>query len=451
LFLDAVVNIDLIITTRYGRGFHVDFLEVAQTFQACLGLVDQVGRSPAAFHLAHFAAQHFIFGLGIATEVDAVDIGALARIDGKSDGDTVVLVVGLRDTVDVGKGITLVAQTASHQLGGRRHQLAREHLALLNQQQGFDFFLRHLEIAGQLDFADRVLLTLVDVDGDVDMLLVRRDGHLGRGDVHVDIAAVQIVGAQPLQITGQLLAGILVVVLEERQPVAGLQLEQVDQLLVSEYRVTHHVDVLDGRHAAFVDSDLQGHTVARLGNHFCLDLRRITALGHILALQLVAHALQRGTLEDLTLGQPGLIQALEQVFGGNRLVALDLDAGNGRPLNYADDQDVAVATQLDILEEAGFEQRAGGLYQTLVADLITDAQRQGAEHAARRDTLQAIDANIVDGEGLGLNCGDHERGHSRGEQEAFHEVLLFHLIIKNRPSATADPKNQRCVTSGPDH
>src|SRR5690606_25749136 len=86
LFLDAVVNIDLIITTRYGRGFHVDFLEVAQTFQACLGLVDQVGRSPAAFHLAHFAAQHFIFGLGIATEVDAVDIGALARIDGKGDG-----------------------------------------------------------------------------------------------------------------------------------------------------------------------------------------------------------------------------------------------------------------------------------------------------------------------------------------------------------------------------
>jgi hypothetical protein len=286
-------------------------------------------------------------------------------------------------------------------------------ITFLDQQQRAHVLFRHLEVARQLHFAHAVLLALVDVDGDVDVLLVRGDGHLGGADVHVDVAAVQVVGAQAFEVAGQLLAGVLVVVLEERQPVGGLQFEQVDQVLVGEHGVADHVDVLDGGDRAFVDGDLQRHAVARLGNHFGFDLGRVAALGHVLALQLVAHAFEGGALEDFALGQTRLVQALEQIFGGDGLVALDLDAGDGGALDHGDDQHVAIATELDVLEETSLEQGAGGIDQLAVIDLFADVQRQCAEHAAGGNPLQAIDANIGDGEGLSVNFGDHQCGQYR--------------------------------------
>ena len=226
------------------------------------------------------------------------------------------------------------------------------------------------------------------------MFLVRGDGYLGGGDIHIDVAAVQVVGTQTLQVTGQFLAGVLVVVLEEGQPVGGLQLEQGGQVFIREDAVADHVDVLDGGDRTFVDGDLQRHTVARLRNHFSLDFGGVAALGHILAQQLVAHAFEGGALEDLAFGQAGLLQTFHQVFGGDRLVTLDLDGGDRRALGHVDHQHVAFAAQLDILEEAGLEQRAGGLTEATLVDLITDVQRQGTKQAAGGNPLQAVDADI---------------------------------------------------------
>ena len=56
LFFNAVVHVNLVVDTRYSRGFDVDFFKEAQTLKTGLGLVDQVGRSPAALHLTHFTA-----------------------------------------------------------------------------------------------------------------------------------------------------------------------------------------------------------------------------------------------------------------------------------------------------------------------------------------------------------------------------------------------------------
>ena len=245
------------------------------------------------------------------------------------------------------------------------------------------------------------------------MLLVRGDGHLGRSDIHVDIATVQVVGTQALQVTGEFFTGVLVVVLEERQPVGGLELEQADQVFIRELGVAHHVDVLNGRHGAFVDVDLEADTVTRLRDHFRFHGRGVAALGNVLALQLVTHTLEGGALEDLALGQAGLLEALHQVFSGDRLVTLDLDTGDGRSLDDGDDQDVAFATQLDVLKEPGFEQRTSGFHQATVISLFPDVQRQGTKDATRGNPLEAVDANIGDGEGLGVNFGDHQYGENR--------------------------------------
>ena len=171
--------------------------------------------------------------------------------------------------------------------------------------------------------------------------------------------------------------------------------------------------MLDGSDGAFVDLDFQTYAVARLRHHLGVDLGRVAALGHVLALQLVAHTFEGGTLEDFTFGQTRLLQTLHQVFGADGLVAFDLDARDGRTLDHGDDQDVAVATQLDVLEEAGLEQRTGGIHQAPIIGLVPNVQWQGAEHAARGNPLQTIDTNIGDGEGLGVNFSDHQYGENR--------------------------------------
>ncbi|MNO62962.1 hypothetical protein D3C76_536470 [compost metagenome] len=170
----------------------------------------------------------------------------------------------------------------------------------------------------------------------------------------------------------------------------------------------------DGGDRTLVDVDLQRDAVARLGNDLGLDHRGIAALGDVLALQLVAHAFEGGALEDLAFRQARLLQALHQVVLGDRLVAFDLDGGDGRTLDDVDDQDVAVAVELDVLEEAGAEQRAGRFDQAAVVGLVAHVQRQGSEHATGGYPLQSVDPDIGNCEGLGVNLGDHRRGNGRG-------------------------------------
>ncbi len=308
LLLDAVVDVDLIIRTWNLRRFYVHFLEEAQALETSFGLVNQIGRRPTTFHLAHLATQHFIFGLGIPAEIDAIDVRTLTRVDDERDRHRIVFVVSFRNTVDVGKGIAFVTQAPCNQLGGGSHHLAREHLTFFCQQQRLDLFLRNLEITAQLDVAHGIALAFVDVHGDIDVLLVWRYGYLGRGDIHVDVTAIQVIRAQAFQVTGELFTRVLVVVAEERQPVCGLQLEQIHQIFVREDRIAHDIDVLDRRHRAFVDLDLQRHPITRLRNDLGFDGRRIAPLGNVLALQFITYTLERGLLKDFPFGQTGLLQ-----------------------------------------------------------------------------------------------------------------------------------------------
>ena len=77
--------------------------------------------------------------------------------------------------------------------------------------------LQFEDISGKAGISDEEIwstgVTFVDIDadGDVDVLLVRCDRHLGRGDLEIDIAAVQVIGAQFFQVSRKLLPGVLIV------------------------------------------------------------------------------------------------------------------------------------------------------------------------------------------------------------------------------------------------
>ncbi len=171
--------------------------------------------------------------------------------------------------------------------------------------------------------------------------------------------------------------------------------------------------MLNGGYGAFIDVDLQAYSVARLRNNLGVNLGGVTTLGNVLTLQLVTHAFKGCTLENLTFGQTGLFQPLHQVLGGDGLVTLDFDTCNRRALDDVDDEHIAVATQLDILKETGFKQRTGSIDQTTIVRLLAYVQRQCTKDAAGGNPLQAVDTDIGDGEGLGVNFSDHQCGKNR--------------------------------------
>jgi len=126
-----------------------------------------------------------------------------------------IFLMHLRNAVDVGERIALVSQATGDQLRSGGHQLARKHLALLYQQQRIDLILRHLQLTTQLHRTDPVFLTFLDVHGDIHVFFVRGHGDLGRGDIHVDIPTVQVVGAQPFEVAGEFFPSVFIVVLEK--------------------------------------------------------------------------------------------------------------------------------------------------------------------------------------------------------------------------------------------
>ena len=379
---------------RHFRRFHTGLAEVAQPLQAHARLLDGGLGSRGTLHLAHLAAQHLVGGLLVALETDAAHIGALAGIDKELQGDRLVLLVDLGNAGYLGKIVAVIAQPPGHELLGGGNQLLGEGLSFLDQDIAAQILFGQHQIPRQADFADGELVALGHVGGDVDLALVRRHGHLGGVDAELQVAAVHVEGCQGLQVTGELLATVLVVAGDEGEPAGGLELEQVGQLLVVKHLVADDVDVFDGGHGAFIHIDVDGHAIARLRQHFGIDVGIVATLLHVLALQFELHALQGGTLEYLTHGQAGPLQTLEQGLGLDGLVALDIDLADAGSLHHHDHQHVAVPANADVIKVAGGEEAARRGLQGLLVDQIPDRQRHGREHRAGRDALQALDTDV---------------------------------------------------------
>ena len=176
-------------------------------------------------------------------------------------------------------------------------------------------------------------------------------------------------------------------------------LKRAAQGLVVEHLVADDVDLANARHVALGDGDVDAHPVARQILDLGVDLHAVLAVGVVLALQFLAQLVERRGHEHPPGGQARLAQALLQILGLDVLVAGDVQLGDRRPLHDVDDQHVAVAVELHVAEELGLEQRADDGARTLRVEAVTDPQRQGDQHRARRDALQAVQADVADREG----------------------------------------------------
>jgi len=211
LLLNRIKDIDLVRGAGNLAGLHFNTLKETEPLKTHLGVVDQRGRRRTALHLAHFAAQHFIAGLGIATEFDAPHIGALARIDKEGDLGGFVFVLNLGEAFNLGKGITFVTKAADDAFVGAGHQLLGERIALLEPDQTTHFGFRNHQVASQSYLTDRIHIALDHIDRDIHRLLVGADGHLCGVNGKFEITAIQVPGLQFFQITGEFFPGIFVI------------------------------------------------------------------------------------------------------------------------------------------------------------------------------------------------------------------------------------------------
>src|SRR5690606_22262246 len=162
--------------------------------------------------------------------------------------------------------------------------------------------------------------------------------------------------------------------------------------------VADQVDVADLGGLAFLDRDGDVDAVAVELAHRRADLDVVLAAVVVLAGELLGHAVQAEAVEGLALGQADVAQALEQFLALDVLVAGDGELVDRRALADVEHQDVALAADADVLEEAGLVQRADRLGDARGIDAVAALDRQVGEHGAGADALQAVDADVADGE-----------------------------------------------------
>ena len=167
-----------------------------------------------------------------------------------------------------------------------------------------DLFLRQHGVAGDLDVGDRVLLALGQAGGDEHVALVGADRDLGAVDAEIDVAAVEVVLVELLQVAGELFARVLVVAAVP----ADSQLLSCDSQLsvmsfVRELLVADQVDVADLGRLAFLDVDGDVDAVAVQLGHRRGDLDVVLAAVVVLAGQFLGDAVQVQAVEGLAFGQ----------------------------------------------------------------------------------------------------------------------------------------------------
>mmetsp|Transcript_13957 Transcript_13957/g.38069 ORF Transcript_13957/g.38069 Transcript_13957/m.38069 type:complete len:298 (-) Transcript_13957:2091-2984(-) len=255
-------------------------------------------------------------------------------------------------------------------------------------------------VALELDAGDGVGLPLADRDRNADALLVRRDRHLGGGDVELQIATVQVVAADRFQVGVELGARVAVGLGVPGQPAGRRLLQQAEQRALGEHLAPQDADLGDlGRLAlGHVEADIDAVALDRGDGG--RDLGAVEAAREVLALEFLLGTVGQRLVEGLALADADVLQRFGQGLGVELLEADEVDVGDDRALVDDDDDGIALDADANVLEQAGCEQRAQRRGAFFIVVRVTDAEGQRREHGAGVGALQAFDADVLQHEGV---------------------------------------------------
>ena len=412
------VDVDLVGRALRFRRVDGHVLEVAQAVDTVARQLDLVAVVPGRFELAEFAADDFIARGGVAGDIHVAHVHALARIDEESKTHFMLVTVDFGIGIDVGKRIAERGQAVLDAFIRGRQARARVNLAFAHQVQRFQLFFAAEHLAFELGAGDLVLFTFGDIDRQVDIFFIGRDRHLRGVDLHLDIATIQVVGLQRLDVARQLGLRILVGLRVPAEPAARVQGQLIAQFLVREGLVADDVDLLDAGHVALVDGEHHVDAVALDRRDGGGDLHAVQAMRQVLALELLFRAVDRSLVENLRFADADFLQSLDQHIFFKFLGAREFHGSDGRALLDQHHQHVAIDFQAHVLEKTRRVQGLDGGDTLLVGERFADAHRQIAENSTRFSTLDPFDPDVLDSKWLDGQRMAGTEGHDGGADQA---------------------------------
>src|SRR5262249_1414137 len=236
------------------------------------------------------------------------------------------------------------------------------------------------------------------------ILAIGGDRNLGGIDGELEIALVEIVRAQRLEIPFQLLLRVLIVLAVPGEQAWGSQRELVEQVALAEYFIADDIDLMDLGHLAFGDVEVDGDAVPLQRRNGGRNFHRVHAARQVLGLELLLGFFQQAAVEDAALREADMLECFAQLVLVELLLADEVDLGDGRALDNRNDQDIALRLQAHIFKESGGEQRLDGLGCPLFGQGVADLDRQVAEYRSGLSALDALNADVFYQERL-KGCG----------------------------------------------
>ena len=399
---------DRLVRRRPGQGLDVDVGKEPEIGQPLLGTLQLRAVEGIALDEAELAPDDAVQGSRIALDVDPLDIDLGALVDREGDVDGLLLRIAVEAVLNVDEGITQAAQRVVQ--GGRGLvdiplvvPLALLHLHKAAQ----DFRIEVLERGLDVHLADLVALPLVQREGDVEGILLRRQLGDRRDHLEVDVAVHQVEVAQPVAIDLETIG--IVGIGRDQEAVPGRLGGEDDaaQLAVGERLVAHEADLADVGAAPLLDLEDEVHPILveldDLGVY-----RRAEASAAPVEIEDPLHIRLHAALRQ---HRPGLFLDLgEEILGLQVIVTFEGDRVDDRILDHLDDQGIALAPEGDVGEEARGEEILQGLVDAVGSKGIAGVELHVGAHRVRLDTLRALDLDVGDG-----IAAEHVLGERRGD------------------------------------
>ncbi|MNT12051.1 hypothetical protein D3C72_1469640 [compost metagenome] len=239
-----------------------------------------------------------------------------------------------------------------------------------------------------------------------------------RVDLHLDIAAVQVVGLERLDVARQLGLRILIGLGVPAEPAARVQGQLLAQFLVLERLVADDVDLLDAGHIALVDGEHHVDAVTLDRRDGGGDLHAVQAMRQVLALEFLFRAVDGRLVENLGFTDADFLQRLDQHVLFKFLGTGKLHGRDGRAFLDQHHQHVAIGFQAHILEHARRIQGLDGGNALLVGERFADPHRQVGKHGARFSTLDPFDPDVLDSKWLDGQRVAGTESHDGGADQA---------------------------------
>ena len=416
--------------SRFGGDF--DGLEEIEVLEPALGAIDQRAVVGIAFRDIEFAANHIVAGAGVAAYIDALDVDPGTFVDGEGDRDGMRIEIAVAARVHDREGITAPRGLDLHLLDRLLQRLGVVERPDIDARVAAQRIGIERRDAGlEIDRRNPVLLAFLDLEGDQEALFLRiifreRGHHL-----HVGKAMLQVIAANQIPVGLDTVRIIDVTAGKKAQQIRFVGLDDVLQPIGRIGIVADELDRLDAGFHAFRDRENEIDAVVRLLDDLGIDADVVAAgvtidLGDPERVGLHHRTRQRAARLGLHFRRKLLVLDL--------LVALESNAIDHRIFNHGHHQMTAGLVDLDVLEQAGLDQRLQAVIDGRLIEAPAGAGLEIRADGLDFDTPVALDLDR--GDGLGHGCrrqhGDqrgsdrHGEHHKGGEQAPPHSHSNIH-------------------------